>query len=114
MTLEFLPTVAESFIKTVFTLSFKTSINKDTENTCDLPFTSQIPTSSPYLHIPIIALLSLHGSKKPSIRKKLVPLQVHYQLCMYAYFCASTLQGVTDTFRKLHRKLIKFSQETCN
>lgn len=69
MTLEFLPTVAETLTETVFPLSFKTSINKDTENTCDLPFTSQIPTLSPYLHIPIIALLSLHGSKKPAYAK---------------------------------------------
>lgn len=102
--MESLPEVAESFIETVFPLSFKTSINIDIEKTCGLPFTSQIPTFPPCLHIPRIALLSLHGSKKPGIRKKEVPLQPQYQLCIYAYFCASTLQGVTDSYRKLHRK----------
>lgn len=106
MPMESIPLVSESFIKTVFPLSFKTSINIDIGNTCGLHFAPQIPTFSLYFHTPRIGLLSLHGSKKPSRCKKEVPLQLHYQLCMSAWFCASTLQGVTDSYSKLHENLV--------
>lgn len=45
------PAEAESFIKTVFSLSFKTSISIDKEKACGLHFTPHIPPAPPYLHI---------------------------------------------------------------
>lgn len=43
------PAEAESFINTVFSLSFKTCISIDIEKACGLHFTPQIPPVPPYL-----------------------------------------------------------------